>query len=180
MRSLLTTQDQNCYRELILKEAYTRLAWKTKYTKDYPSSFTHQRSKTLGLFNPPKPHSQVSLPPVVQPQGKRTKEAVVPVGRSLSEAPLMRPVSPPTKETLYHGFSKEGKGRRAYLERRVHKQPEEKFDYPILTSWEYGWRLGDYELNYRSPTYGRSEVVRSNFYARNGIFTIPTATDILG
>ncbi|XP_073773229.1 uncharacterized protein isoform X3 [Danio rerio] len=32
MRNLLTTNEQNFYRELILKEAYTRLAWKVKYS----------------------------------------------------------------------------------------------------------------------------------------------------
>ncbi|XP_036415423.1 protein ATP6V1FNB [Colossoma macropomum] len=179
MRNLLTTQNQNCYRELIMKEAYTRLTWKMKYSKDCPTSFTTRRAKTIGLFNPPKPSTEISLPPVVQPQGKK-KEAPVLVGRSLSEAPLMRPVSPKTKETLYHGFSKEGKGRSVYLKRRAQKMPEDKFDYPILSSWEYGWRLGDYEHNYRSPANGRSGVVRSTFYARNGIFNIPSATDKLG
>ncbi|XP_076844402.1 protein SPMIP1 isoform X2 [Brachyhypopomus gauderio] len=142
MRDLLTTQTQNCYREQIMKEAYTRLTWKKKY-------------------------------------GKK-REPLVPVKCSLSEAPLMRPVSPKTRETLYNGFSKEGRGRIFYLKSRVQKGPEERFDYPILSSWEYGWRLGDYINNYRSPSNGRSEVVKSTFYARNGIFNIPSATDHLG
>ncbi|XP_072522418.1 protein SPMIP1 [Salminus brasiliensis] len=180
MRNLLTTQNQNCYRELIMKEAYTRLTWKTKYGKDYPASFASRRAKTMGLFNPPKPPTQITLPPVVQPQEKNKKQAPMLVGRTLSEAPLMRPVSPQTKEVLYHGFSKEGKGRSTYLKRRVQKMPEEKFDYPILSSWEYGWRLGDYDHNYKSPANGRSGVVRSTFYARNGIFNIPAQTDKLG
>ena len=37
MRSMLTTQSQNCYREQIQKEMVTRLAWKSRYAKLYPS-----------------------------------------------------------------------------------------------------------------------------------------------
>lgn len=141
MRNLLTTQDQNFYRELILKEAYTRLAWKMKYSKEYPTTFTSRRSKSIGLFNPPSA-SKLTLPPVVQTQEKQ-REAPAIVRRSLSEAPLMRPVSPLTKAPLYQGFSHEGKGRQQYLRKRAQKGPEEKFDYPILSSWDYGWRLGE-------------------------------------
>ncbi|XP_051528479.1 protein ATP6V1FNB [Myxocyprinus asiaticus] len=178
MRNLLTTQDQNFYRELILKEAYTRLAWKMKYSKEYPTRFTTRRSKSIEPFNPPSA-SKLVLPPVVQTQEKK-RGAPVLVQRSLSEAPLMRPVSPHTKESLYHGFSKEGKGRHLYLRKRAQKDPENKFDYPILSSWDYGWRLGDYEMDCKTPAHGRSGIVRSTFYARNGIFNIPTATDQFG
>ncbi|KAI1890364.1 hypothetical protein AGOR_G00152970 [Albula goreensis] len=92
----------------------------------------------------------------------------------------MRPVSPQTKEALFQGFSKEGRGRHLYLRRRVQKGPEEKFDFPLLSSWDYGWRLGDYDREYRSPANGRSGIVRNTFYARNGIFHFPSPTDRLG
>ncbi len=39
---------------------------------------------------------------------------------------------------------------------------------------------GDYEIDCKTPAYGRSGIVKSTFYARNGIFNIPTATDQLG
>ncbi|CAL8338419.1 unnamed protein product [Merluccius merluccius] len=38
MRTLMTTQKQNCYREQITKETMTRLAWRSRYAKDYPPS----------------------------------------------------------------------------------------------------------------------------------------------
>ena len=38
----------------------------------------------------------------------------------------------------------QGKGRRQYLQRRGQMRPEEKFDFPLLSSWEYGWRLGEF------------------------------------
>ncbi|ROI15567.1 hypothetical protein DPX16_2514 [Anabarilius grahami] len=178
MRNLLTTQDQNFYRELILKEAYTRLAWKMKQSKEYPTTFTSRRSKSIGLFNPPSA-SKLTLPPVVQTQEKQSEAPAI-VRRSLSEAPLMRPVSPQTRAALFQGFSHEGKGRHQYLRKRAQKGPEEKFDYPILSSWDYGWRLGDYAIDCKTPASGRSGIVRNTFYARNGIFNIPTATDQLG
>ncbi|XP_067109792.1 protein SPMIP1 [Osmerus mordax] len=184
MRNLLTTQNQNCYREQIEKETYTRLAWKSRYSHQYPTAFISRKTRDLGLPKLQLPESSrtgPALPTVLKPgEKKREVPAPVVVQRSLSEAPLMRPVTPQTTADLYQGFSKEGKGRTLYLHRRTQKGPEEKFDYPLLSSWEYGWRLGDYEQDYRSPTNGKSGVVRNTFYARNGIFNFPTATDRLG
>ncbi|KAI5093367.1 hypothetical protein C0J45_16505, partial [Silurus meridionalis] len=178
MRTLLTTQNQNSYHELIMKEAYTRLNWKMKYGKDYPVRFTLPKAKVGNPTTAPK----VTLPPVVKaPEKKKKKEEeeVPRLQNVLTAAPLMKPVSPKTRETLYNGLSKEGKGRSQYLKRRVEKMPEERFEYPLLSSWEYGWRLGDYVHDYKSPVNGRSAVIRSTFYARNGIFHIPSATDHL-
>lgn len=120
-----------------MKEAYTRLNWKIKYGKDYPSRLTPHKPKAMNTATAPK----VTLPPVVKAPEKK-KEALV-LQDALSEAPRMRPVSPQSKETLYNGLSKEGKGRSQYLKRRMQKMPEERFVYPLLSSWEYGWRLGN-------------------------------------
>ncbi|XP_028853510.1 protein ATP6V1FNB [Denticeps clupeoides] len=177
MRSLLTTQNQNCYREMIKKEAYTRLTWKMKYSEDYPTCFASRRPKDVGL--PKLPGTKPLLPPVPKLREKK-REPPAPTQTSLSEAPLMRPVSPQTRDMLYQGLSKEGNGRSFYLHQRVQKGPEERFHHPMLSSWDYGWRLGDYGNEYRSPAHGRSGVVRSTFYARNGIFNIPSPTDQLG
>uniref|UniRef100_A0A3B4ZJT1 Si:ch211-193l2.10 n=1 Tax=Stegastes partitus TaxID=144197 RepID=A0A3B4ZJT1_9TELE len=151
MRGLLTTQSQNCYREQIQKETLTRLAWKSRYAKLYPTC-CDPRSST-----PPMEGQQQPAVP-----------------------PLMRPVSPRTRRTLYQDSSHHGKGRRMYLQRRGHIRPEEKFDFPLLSSWEYGWRLGDYTLDYRTPSCARSSVVKDTFYARNGVFSSSSATDALG
>ncbi|KAJ8404127.1 hypothetical protein AAFF_G00344770 [Aldrovandia affinis] len=186
MRNLLTTQNQNCYRELIEKEAYTRMAWKIKYGDDYPlisnPSGSTKAPRSPKLSTP----KTILLPPIPVPKPpERRKEAPPPApaergGHAEGPSPLMRPVSPQTREALYQGFSKEGKGRHLYLRSRVQKGPEEKFDFPQLSSWDYGWRLGDYERDYRSPVNGRSGIVRNTFYARNGIFNFPSPTDRLG
>lgn len=39
MRDLLTTQSQNSYREQIKKEMLTRLTWRSRYAKLYPSCY---------------------------------------------------------------------------------------------------------------------------------------------
>uniref|UniRef100_A0A8C5CB34 Si:ch211-193l2.10 n=1 Tax=Gadus morhua TaxID=8049 RepID=A0A8C5CB34_GADMO len=149
MRTLMTTQMQNCYREQITKETMTRLAWRSRYAKEYPLS-----SKTPAPA-PPGPPPRTSAPP------------------------LMRPPSPQTREVLYQGSSHYGTGRGLYLRRRGQMRPEEKFEFPLISSWEYGWRLGDFSVC-GSPANGRSAVVKNTFYCRNGVFNRPATTDLLG
>uniref|UniRef100_A0A7N8Y8P2 Protein ATP6V1FNB n=1 Tax=Mastacembelus armatus TaxID=205130 RepID=A0A7N8Y8P2_9TELE len=136
MRSLLTTQSQNCYREQIQKEMLTRLTWKSRYMQVYPSCCNTQNHSR-------EPNKLPQLP-----------------------ADPRCPV--------------QGKGRSLYLQRRGQIRPEDKFDFPLLSSWEYGWRLGDYTLDYRTPVRARSSVVKNTFYARNGVFSSSSATDTLG
>jgi len=83
----------------------------------------------------------------------------------------MRPVTPKTKTQLYEGFTKEGKGRYQYLATRYEKIPEEKFSFPLLSSWEYGWRLADVikKDEIKKPKNGRTRIVADTFYTRTGI-----------
>lgn len=83
----------------------------------------------------------------------------------------MRPVTPSTTSKLYDGFTKEGKGRYQYLCARNEKNPEEKFTFPLLSSWEYGWRLGDVirKEDIKKPRNGRTRIVADTFYTRTGI-----------
>lgn len=54
MRGLLTTQSQNCYREQIQKEMLTRLSWKSRYARLYPScSGSQQHSHAHSTQLPP-------------------------------------------------------------------------------------------------------------------------------
>ncbi|XP_068578392.1 protein SPMIP1 [Cebidichthys violaceus] len=190
---MLTTQSQNCYREQIQKEMLTRLAWKSRYANLYPSccdapntddgteptrlpravlppvSRTTEKQSASPPAPPPPPPAPPG-PPVVSLEGDGP----------LNVAPLMRPVSPQTRHALYQDSSHHGQGRRLYLQKRGLMRPEEKFDFPLLSSWEYGWRLGDYALDYRTPSRAKSSVVKNTFYARNGVFSSPSATDKLG
>jgi len=81
----------------------------------------------------------------------------------------MRPVDWTTSSRIYEGSSREGKGRSGYLKTRHSLRPEVKYQYPIVSSWEYGWRLGDVikvdEL--KNPEFGRSRIVAETFYRNN-------------
>jgi len=86
----------------------------------------------------------------------------------------MRPPSPKTKTALYDGFTKEGKGRYQYLRKRYDTIPEQKFSFPILSSWDYGWRLSDVikKEDIKKPPHGRTRVVEDTFFTRNEIPTL--------
>lgn len=184
MRGLLTTQEQDGWRELINKEAFCRVSWKTKYGHKYPRQVpdyeTSKRKYFLPALCPPeeglKPPKQQEEP--AQVEGKQLSgEREDP---SLQELlPEMRVPTPQTTQLLYQGFSHEGKGRRRYLQERKMKSPEEKFPYPLLSSWDYGWRLGDAVKEIRTPIHGKSRIVMDTFYFKNGIFYHPSKTDKL-
>ncbi|KAM8914896.1 uncharacterized protein AB9W97_011914 isoform 3-T3 [Spinachia spinachia] len=184
-KAMLTTQHQNCYREQIQKETLTRLAWKRRYADLYPSCGGSEATRRPGSPNP-KPAFIAVLPPVA---GTTRKQSDLPPPPPpppprlpelpLSVAPLMRPVSLQTRSAVYQDSSHHGKGRSLYLQKRGQLKPEEKFDFPLLSSWEYGWRLGDHTLDYRTPSRAKSSVVKNTFYARNGVFRHPSATDAL-
>ncbi|XP_072296119.1 protein SPMIP1 [Eucyclogobius newberryi] len=200
MRSLLTTQSQNSYREQIHKETMTRLNWKQRYSKLYPANQTKtspgpepgptttDRAKT----DPGPPRGGVkcdktspALPPIAMTTARRSNTSLSSVSlpapavraRPFTVPPVMRPASPQTRQSLYQD---QGRGRSLYLRRRGLMLPEQKFDFPLVSSWEYGWRLGDFTLDYKTPTRARSSVVKSTFYARNGVFNSPSPTDALG
>ena len=53
----------------------------------------------------------------------------------------MHPITRAEKDVLFDGFSKDEKGRSKYLKMRKKFDPEEKYRYPQLSSWEYGWNF---------------------------------------
>ncbi|XP_032996891.1 protein ATP6V1FNB [Lacerta agilis] len=190
MRGLLTTREQNGWRELINKEASCRVSWKAKYGHKYPRRVTDygvaKRKCFLPAICPPeKSASSLRCQEVTlqkedgqQLSGKEEKQGEE--GPSLQHPlPEMRVPTPQTTQLLYQGFSHEGKGRHHYLKQRKMKSPEEKFCYPVLSSWEYGWRLGDVVKDMRTPIHGKSRIVKDTFYFKNGIFYHPSKTDKL-
>ncbi|XP_042308808.1 protein ATP6V1FNB-like [Sceloporus undulatus] len=185
MRRLLTTQEQDGWRELVNKEAFCRVSWKVKYGSKYPRQVPNygisQKKSFLPAIRPPddggnsSPCEEIT---VQKNEGKKPPERED--DASLQEPlPEMRPPTAETVQLLYQGFSHEGKGRQHYLKERKRKSPEEKFYYPILSSWDYGWRLGDAVKDIRTPIYGKSRIVKDTFYFKNGIFYHPSKTDKL-
>ncbi|XP_054992650.1 protein ATP6V1FNB [Sorex araneus] len=80
-------------------------------------------------------------------------------------------------QLLYSGVSQEGQGRAAYLRERHRQKPEEKFQYPVLSSWQYGWHVGDAMKDARPPTYGRCNPITKSFYIRNSVFRLLQTPD---
>ncbi|XP_078091832.1 protein SPMIP1-like [Mustelus asterias] len=91
---------------------------------------------------------------------------------------IMRPVTPEVRALLYDGFSKEEKGRYQYLKARTKKGPSEKYKHALTSSWDYGWKLED-DAEYKKPPFGRSAMVETAFYRRNGIFSKQAPNDVL-
>ncbi|XP_037654912.1 protein ATP6V1FNB [Choloepus didactylus] len=100
-------------------------------------------------------------------------------GQTRPEGLEMRVVPPGILQLLFQGISHEGQGRARYLRERKRQQPREKYRYPILSSWEYGWHVGDAVKDAKAPTYGRAKPITETFYIKSGIFPCPRRTDQL-
>lgn len=175
-----TTQVQEFLKESYKKESTKRLDW---YSKRRSQSMNQPRQ--LEVFR--KKITEGSKPsealleklPAIKKEARHARQKAdfndPLIGqRAYTAVELqeeMRPPSPKTRESLFDGFTKEGKGRYQYLRSRYDTIPEKKFTFPMISSWEYGWRLGDVikKEDIKKPTYGRTRIVEDTFYTRNGI-----------
>ena len=178
VRELMDTQRQNFWKESIQKEAYVRLAWHEKYSKGFTTESAKEIRRKKRPDMVPKPVKTFKLPQIERSKkddkAKKEAEAKASFAALAQTDPNallveMRPASSGTKALLYKGFSKLGEGRYAYLQQRKLKKPEDKYEFPITNSWEYGWRLDDVVKEMRAPHFGRSRIVRDSFYRTNGI-----------
>lgn len=184
-RQYQDTQSQNFWKESINKEAQFRMTWHERWKSGEASKV---KSRNYEVFrkkiedNKPSDDLFNKLPKITKETHFKRKKADFnePLGleRACTE-PIdvsqsgMRPPTPKSKSTLYDGFTKEGKGRRQYLDLRNGLSPEKKFFFPFLSSWEYGWKQGEVvkKEEIKKPTYGRKRIVDDTFYTRNGIPT---------
>ncbi|XP_060082223.1 protein ATP6V1FNB-like [Ylistrum balloti] len=184
-----STQKQKFLEESYNKERDTRLVWFfSNSAKGNPLSQSKQsEAMKRNIQNAPKPAADLfnKLPADKTPKRFNKKKSDfqnVPfkernTGELLSVA--MHPVTPHVRSKLYDGFTKEGRGRYQYLCDRYKESPEDKFQFPLLSSWEYGWRLGDVvkKSEIKKPPFGRTRIVADTFYTRTGIPTSP-AVDV--
>ncbi|CAH8536063.1 unnamed protein product [Schistosoma mattheei] len=91
--------------------------------------------------------------------------------QELTIGPDMFKPSSEVLKLLYEGISKEGKGRNRYLHDRYKLNLEDKFQFPILSSMEYGWGHADLisKSTAQSRKFGRQCVIEDSFYRRTGI-----------
>ncbi|XP_075711224.1 protein SPMIP1 isoform X2 [Rhinoderma darwinii] len=147
----LTTQKQEFMKESYLKEIHTRINWWHHYRQNL--------QPVPHLVSKPKVKNHFKLPTIIHSSieanidNKNCLDIHQDVhnpreGRNSDEMKTglmesqMKPVSPGTRSLLYQGTSKEEKGRHRYLKARNILGPEEKYCFPVTTSWDYGWRLG--------------------------------------
>ena len=184
----MDTQRQNFWKEAIEKECSVRVAWMQEnynsgplnpnsktMDKDWKEKRLAARAKKVKGNIPKIPEKNISLPKLNDAdKSKRLKTTRVSNKSEKKEKVIeMRPVSPPVRQLLYSGFTKEGKGRYQYLQARTAKKPEQKYLYPLTSSWEYGWHLDHVVREFHAPMYGRSRIVRDTFFRRNGILYEP-------
>ena len=83
----------------------------------------------------------------------------------------MRVASANTKNILYTGLSAEGEGRKAYLLQRKNKGPEEKYQYPLTSALEVGWKIREVSgsIEGKPAQFGRSRIVQDTFFRTNGV-----------
>ncbi|CAI9730613.1 Hypothetical predicted protein [Octopus vulgaris] len=88
---------------------------------------------------------------------------------------LMLPIDKATKDLLYDGVSRDGKGRANYLKQRYVENPEDKFIFPPTSAMEYGWNIAELSksFNINKSLHGHRCILRDTFYRKNGIPMIP-------
>ncbi|XP_059581509.1 protein ATP6V1FNB [Alligator mississippiensis] len=138
-RDMITdTQQQDFLKEQFRREGQLWLRWYGRYCEPllarrpprHPPTPHHLRLPTLPAAPPaPPPAPRPPAPPEPPPLGPRIKE--------------MKPVPPDVQALLYQGISHDGQGRWRYLRARAGLSPEDKYDEPITSSFDYGWQLGE-------------------------------------
>jgi hypothetical protein len=103
---------------------------------------------------------------------EETMRQIIEEARRHQTTEEMRSVDQPTRNKLFDGFSHDRKGRYQYLRDRHQQSPESKFTFPMLSSWEYGWKIGDEMSAYGRPGNARTAMIKDSFYSRNGVSTL--------
>ncbi|XP_030748964.1 protein ATP6V1FNB-like [Sitophilus oryzae] len=95
----------------------------------------------------------------------KTEEQVPEFTGNLQE--IMKPVDPAVKKLIYTGSNKDG--RLNYLHKRIKLLPEDRFYFPEVSSFEYGWKMWNYVKTIKKTGFGRQQVIQDTFYRRRGV-----------
>uniref|UniRef100_A0AC11EBY1 Uncharacterized protein n=1 Tax=Ovis aries TaxID=9940 RepID=A0AC11EBY1_SHEEP len=178
MKDLLTSQKQACWQEHIRKETAARVAWNLSYGHKHLKEGALPRKQPQKAAFPSafgaRPSQATSSPDSKEvPAGRlETRELQDQLSRGVG-------VQGPAPKLLFQGISHDGQGRASYLRERYRQKPEEKFLYPIVSSWEYGWHMGEAMKDARPPTYARFQPITKKFYIKSNIFHVARRTDQL-
>ena len=171
------TRSQNAWKELIEKESETRISWHRRFKPNSNEDewfkrafYTQTTSKPLSrslptIVLPPRPKPRHDPNDTLYALGKRLD-----IEHNPDVLKEMYPVKKEDIDILYNGFSNEEKGRYEYLNLRKEIPPERKYQYPVSNTMEYGWKLGESNHLFKTPTYARGNLIKESFYRRNGAF----------
>jgi hypothetical protein len=170
----MDTRVQNAWKELVEKEANTRVQCKLRQEEGKNEDEWFVRSKyqggKAGSLNIPTAIKFPPKPPRRDPAAEIEKLSQQLKDNSVNLLTDMKTPDEATSKLLYDGLSKEGKGRYQYLQTRKLEKPEDRFEYPVNSSFEYGWKLKEVAQEYKTPSHGRGRIVEESFYRRNGVF----------
>ncbi|GFT20668.1 uncharacterized protein NPIL_61341 [Nephila pilipes] len=172
---------QKAFTESINKEHMIRINWHLKHDSglkrtaeescrwdDVPDDDDEDFVPPFDSTPPPPPEilKEGTLKPDVvgQPHIYELKD----LKKIEDEMKVMKPVHPKTKKLLYEGISKEDEGKIKYLKVRKKKKPEDKYYFPVCTSWEYGWTYGQ-EPDLSFPEHGRKQAMKPSFFRPNDV-----------
>lgn len=187
MTMSMDTQLQNFWVESINKEAALRFGWHLRYsnkfaksafsrpaktTKNIPASNRAAVTERLKLMEREwRSRSAPSQSPDKKSTGKKDEKRASSSSEAQGQALSlrdMRPASAATRQLLYSGISAHGEGRYAYLRKRKALTPERKYEFPILSSCQYGWKIMEFANPKPSP-HARTCVIKDSFYRNSGI-----------
>lgn len=107
-----------------------------------------------------------NTPVVLPPISSSSNGPADSVGILSNQSDMIRPDSR-TTSLLYSGSTREARQR--YLRTRQRRRPESRFTFPVVSSWEYGWKLDDVVKieQLRNPVHGRNRIIADTFYRPN-------------
>lgn len=165
---------QNFYRENYEREAAAKLAF----------YYANKRGETPGKVDTRGQSAvETGLPSInpmqyalqVKKKEEHTLQEIINDAKSRFTMEEMRPPTKETQKKLFDGFTKEEKGRYAYLRDRHQIIPEKKYTFPTLSSMRYGWKL-DQAFQLKRPSYARTRLIKDTFYTPNGVPDLDDAT----
>lgn len=166
------TKLQHFYEEQFAKEDVTRLQFYFD-NKDSKNKSMRPRDRAAVRSGLPTINPTEFAVRKKREEDEMMRQIVEQARQSQSKEEMWSPDSQ-IKSRLYDGISREEKGRYQYLRERHDTIPERKFAFPLCSSWDYGWKVGDEMGQYQRPKYARTAKVKESFYTCNGI---PTLTD---
>ena len=185
MTMSMDTQLQNFWVESINKEAALRFGWHLRYSNKFAKSAFSRPAKTTKnipasnraavterLKRMEREWRSGSAPSKSTNKSSGKDKEKAPSSSEARERALslrdMRPASAATRQLLYSGISAHGEGRYAYLRKRKALTPERKYEFPILSSCQYGWKIMEF-ANPKPSAHARTCVIKDSFYRNSGI-----------